>query len=159
MVFFVALIIPSIQNLGITILQARNQMKFRSLLYIAIAAVALLMQIVLSKRYGGIGCAIAISAALLVGQGLIMNIYYQRKQGFNVIKFWVEIAKMSVCPVIVTALSMFLTTYICVESWSVLICGIVIYGVIYFVLQYFFAMNNSERRLFMTPIKKIFKIA
>ena len=158
-VFFVALIIPSIQNLGITILQARNQMKFRSLLYIAIAAVALLMQIVLSKRYGGIGCAIAISAALLVGQGLIMNIYYQRKQGFNVIKFWVEIAKMSVCPVIVTALSMFLTTYICVESWSVLICGIVIYGVIYFVLQYFFAMNNSERRLFMTPIKKIFKIA
>ena len=32
LLFFVALIIPLIQNLGITILQARNQMKFRSIL-------------------------------------------------------------------------------------------------------------------------------
>ena len=32
--FFIPLIVPYIQNLGITILQARNQMKFRSLLYV-----------------------------------------------------------------------------------------------------------------------------
>ncbi|EKC45638.1 hypothetical protein OBE_16754, partial [human gut metagenome] len=31
------LTIPLIQNLGITILQARNQMEFRSILYIIIA--------------------------------------------------------------------------------------------------------------------------
>ena len=72
--FFVSLIIPLIQNLGITILQAKNQMRFRSLLYLAIAAVALILQIVFAKKWGGIGCAIAISGALLLGQGLIMNI-------------------------------------------------------------------------------------
>lgn len=36
LLFFIPLTIPLIQNLGITVLQARNQMKFRSLLYIVV---------------------------------------------------------------------------------------------------------------------------
>ena len=98
LLFFISLTIPLIQNLGITILQARNQMKFRSLLYIVIAVVSLVFQIVLAKQYSGFGCAIAIAGALFLGQGLIMNIYYLTKQGLDIISFWKEIGKMSVVP-------------------------------------------------------------
>ena len=73
---FVALYIPVIQNLAVTILQARNQMKFRSLLYLAIALAALVAEYLMAKILGGVGCAIAISGALFVGQRVIMNIYY-----------------------------------------------------------------------------------
>ena len=44
LLFFISLYIPLIQNLGITILQARNQMKFRSILYIIIASLSLVFQ-------------------------------------------------------------------------------------------------------------------
>lgn len=37
LLFFFSLLIPLIQNLGITILQARNQMRFRSVCYVIIA--------------------------------------------------------------------------------------------------------------------------
>ena len=91
LLFFVALLVPLIQNLGITILQAKNQMRFRSLLYIGIAAVALVFEIVLSKMFGGIGCAAAIAGALILGQGVIMNIYYCRVQHIDIAHFWFEI--------------------------------------------------------------------
>ena len=76
LLFFIPLIIPLIQNLGITILQARNQMKFRSLLYIVIALASLGLSILLAKSYGGYGCALSTSLALFIGQGLVMNIFY-----------------------------------------------------------------------------------
>ena len=41
LLFFIPLTVPLIQNLGITILQARNQMKFRSSLYVVIAICSL----------------------------------------------------------------------------------------------------------------------
>ena len=87
LLFFIPLTIPLIQNLGITVLQARNQMKFRSLLYIVIALASLGLSILLAKSYGGYGCAFATSLALLIGQGLIMNIYYHRKQHLDMVKF------------------------------------------------------------------------
>ena len=50
LMFFVPLTIPLIQNLGISILQARNQMKFRSLLYVVIALASLGLSILLAKQ-------------------------------------------------------------------------------------------------------------
>lgn len=153
--FFVSLLIPLIQNLGITILQARNQMKFRSLLYIGIAIVALVFQIVLAKRYGGIGCAIAVAGALFLGQGLIMNIYYARKQSLDIIKFWMEILKMSIVPIAITIISMLVIRNYDIDSWSELILAIVIFCVVYIPLFWKFSMNKYERDLIIAPMQKI----
>ena len=46
LIFFISLYTPLIQNTGVTILQARNQLKFRSLSYIAISVISL-VQVVL----------------------------------------------------------------------------------------------------------------
>ena len=155
LMFFVALLIPMIQNLGITILQARNQMKFRSLLYICIAVVSLGFQIVLSKEYGGIGCAIGVSGALLLGQGLIMNIYYRKKQDLDVLKFWKEILKMSIVPIILIVVSMYLLRNVALESWVELGGAIGIFAVVYIPLFWIFSMNKYERDLFISSIKSL----
>lgn len=98
LLFLVPLTIPLIQNLGITILQARNQMRFRSEVYVIIALISLGFQIPLAKYYGGIGCAMAIAGALTLGQIIVMNIYYHKKQGLDIIGFWKEIIQMSIVP-------------------------------------------------------------
>ena len=61
--------------MGITILQARNEQKIKKVMYIIIALVSLGMQIVLTRYFGGIGCAMGVSGALLVGQILLMIEY------------------------------------------------------------------------------------
>lgn len=153
--FFISLYIPLIQNLGITILQARNQMKFRSLLYIGIAAVALVLQYYFAKMWGGIGCAVAISGALFIGQGVIMNIYYKVRQGIDIKKFWKEIAKMNIVPLIMSACFMCAIYDAPIDSWLTLALWMGLYAIMYIPLLYKIGMNQYERNLFIAPIKKI----
>ena len=155
LLFFVSLSIPMIQNLGITILQARNQMKFRSLLYVVIAVFSLIFQVILAKQYGGLGCAISIAGALLLGQGLIMNIYYHRKQGIDILAFWFEIMRMSIVPIIMCVVSMYILRNTTMDNWHSLGIGIGIFAVVYIPLFFYFSMNQSERDLFLKPVKNI----
>ena len=158
LLFFVALLIPLIQTLGITILQAKNQMKFRSLLYIGIATVALFLEIILSKRYGGIGCAVSIAGALLLGQGLIMNIYYKRVQHIDIPRFWLEILKMSIVPSCVVVVSFILMKRFDISTWPSLLLGMTTFAIVYMGLFYLVSMNKDERRLFTDPIRKVLHV-
>jgi O-antigen/teichoic acid export membrane protein len=155
LLFFVALLIPLIQNMGISILQARNQMRFRSLLYICIAFVSLIMQVVLSKHFGAIGCAIAIAGSLILGQGLIMNVYYYKVQKLNMVLFWKEIAKMSLVPVALTVGGWFLLQYIPIHNIIRLVLMMLIFALLYVSLIWRLGMNSYERSLIKAPILRI----
>ena len=154
LMFFIPLTIPLIQNLGITILQARNQMKFRSLLYLVIALASLVLSILLAKPYGGYGCAFATSFALLLGQVIIMNIYYQRKQHIDIVRFWKEIIKMSVIPIMLIVIGLFATNSSLFDSVSIakfVITGL-LFAIIYGVFFWFFSMNREEKDLMVKPL-------
>lgn len=158
MVFFIPLTVPLIQNLAITILQARNEMKFRSLLYLAIAILCLILCVPLGKYYGELGCAVATSFALILGQVILINIYYHKKQGLNICQFWKEIGKMSIVPIFVMILCHLLLKWFEIDTNNLMSLSIAIlgYSTIYFPLFWFFSMNNYERGLFRKPIRKIF---
>lgn len=155
LIFFCSLFIPLIQTLGISILQARNQMKFRSLLYLAISMVSLAFQILLAKYYGAVGCAISIGAALIIGQGLIMNIYYQKKQGIDILKFWREIGKMLIAPVIFTSICILLSSNFDFQDISTLAIGIIIFSMLFVPLIWKFSMNEYEHQLLQSPFLRI----
>ena len=159
MLFFVPLTVPLIQNLGITILQARNQMKFRSLLYLVISLVSLGAQIPLSKYYGGIGCACAIAGALVLGQIVVMNVYYQVKQKIDIVGFWVEIIKMSIVPAVLAGLTDDVLQQYALDTVVKLVAGIIVYLLVYLPLFFALSMNAYERDLILKPIKKILKRA
>lgn len=157
LLFFIPLTVPLIQNLGITILQARNEMKFRSVLYIIIALVSLAMQIVLTRYFGGIGCAMGVSGALVVGQILIMNVYYRRRQDLDIKTFWKEISKMSIIPIVLIFSSMLVIRhFFALDSWGKLILGIAAFSLVYIPLFFRFSMTDEERNLFISMFHKIF---
>lgn len=157
LLFFIPLTVPLIQNLGITILQARNEMKFRSVLYIIIALVSLAMQIVLTRFFGGIGCAMGVSGALVVGQILIMNVYYRRRQDLDIKTFWKEISKMSIIPIVLIFSSMLVIRhFFALDSWGKLILGIAAFSSVYIPLFFRFSMTDDERNLFISMFHKIF---
>lgn len=157
LLFFIPLTVPLIQNLGITILQARNEMKFRSVLYIIIALVSLAMQIVLTRYFGGIGCAMGVSGALVVGQILIMNVYYRRRQDLDIKTFWKEISKMSIIPIVLIFSSMLVIRhFFALDSWGKMILGIAAFSLVYIPLFFRFSMTDEERNLFISMVHKIF---
>ena len=158
LLFFIPLTVPLIQNLGITILQARNNVQFRALLYIVIAILSLGLQLLVVKKYGGIGCAAAICIAIVIGHIIVMNIYYYKKQAIDIPKFWKEIAKMSVTPLILGSGAYFLMSLINVHTILTLGLSIILFSLIYLPVFWFIGMNDSERELMNKPLGRVLKI-
>lgn len=148
LVFLFPLTVPLIQNLGITILQARNQMKFRSLLYVVIAIISLVLQIPFAKQWGGIGVAFAVSMALVLGQIVSMNIYYYKKQFINIPRFWNEIFRMTLAPLFYVMFWLLLLARFDIQSISLLIFLIVLFSLFSIPVYWFCTLNNSERDMF-----------
>ena len=159
LLFFIPLIVPLIQNLGITILQARNQMKFRSVLYIIIAIASLGISIPFAIWYGAIGCAVGIASALVAGQIIVMNIYYYKKQSIDIPRFWLEIGKMSIVPILFVVASLFAISYfhIHLNSYSHLLLWGTVYSALYLPSFWWLSMNTSERDLFKKPFRRFIK--
>ena len=157
LLFFIPLTVPLIQNLGITILQARNQMKFRSLLYVAIAIASLGISVPLAKQYGGIGCAVGTSLALIGGQIIAMNIYYYKKIHINIPLFWKEIGKMSLAPIGIGVIVWILLQQLILSNWWLLVVSILLFSVCYVPLIWKVSMNDYERNLFGAPFQKVYQ--
>ena len=157
LIFFIALFIPLIQNTGIIILQARNQMKFRSLLNLSISLVSLGIQIVLAKKMGAIGCAISIGGALILGQGMVMNIYYHKKQNIDIPQFWKEILKMLIIPISLTALFSTIACIYTFNNFISLTIGITMFIAIYIPCLWRFSINDYERNILSAPLIRFWK--
>ncbi len=146
---------PLIQNLGITILQARNQQMFRAVLYIVIAACSLAISIPLAKLYGGIGCAIGTSCALITGDIIALNIYYYKRIHIDIPRFWKEIFEMSIPVFAVTAVGLAMNYIHLRDTILSLSIKIVVFTFLYFPLIWWKGINSYERILFGVPLKRI----
>lgn len=154
-ILIIPVTVPLIQNLGISILQAQNRQKFRSILYIFIAILNVSLSIPLSKKYSGIGAAIGTSIAIILGNIIIMNIYYCKKIKIDILRFWKEILKMTI-PVGISLITTSIISMLIGGSGYkyILIRGIIL-TLIYIFLMWFMGMNAYEKELFFYPIKKL----
>lgn len=155
-VLFVSMAIPLIQNMGNTILRARNQLKFQSFLYVSAAVVCLLMQIYWARRYGGMGCAMAIAITQVIGYVLIMNVYYHKKQSINIYGFWKNILTMAVFPCALSLISYLILKNIEFHTMFQLLTAIGLFSLVYIIILWNTSMNQYERDLFRIPIKSVF---
>ena len=119
------------------------------------AIISLIMQFVLVEKYGGFGVACAISGALIVGNVIVMNIYYHKKQAINMIAFWKEILKMALVPFVLTTISFLFLLKYDFNTPIKLIYGIAIYSIFYLPLFWSLSMNSYERQLILNPIRRL----
>ena len=157
-ILMIPITIPLIQNIGLSILQAKNLYKYRTIIFFGIAILNVVLSIPLAKMYGGIGAATATSIALILGQGIILNIYYHKKVGIDIIEFWKNILKMSIPMVFAVIIGIILNVVISSNNILILMLKILIYTIVYCILVWSFSMNEYEKNLIKKPIKKILKI-
>jgi len=147
--------IPLIQNLGIEIQRAKNMHQFRSWVYLFIAIGNVSLTIPLARLYGGIGAAIGTALAQVIGNCIIMNIYYHKKIGINIIHFWREIFKFIPALLIPVATGAIMMLFVDLYSiCNFLICG-TCYVSIYSLSMWLFSMNAYEKKLIIQPISHL----
>lgn len=153
-ILIVPLCVPLIQNLGISIMQAKNMHKFRSILLAIIAIANIAISIPLAKLFDGIGSAIGTSISLILGNIIILNIYYQKKVGINIIKFWKEIIKMSIPFTIPVIIILIIMKFVTLHGYINLIVFGGIYTIIYSIVSYLLVMNKYEKSIIHKFIKR-----
>lgn len=145
------LIIPAffslIQNLGLSIMQAKNKFKFKSLSTFIMSIFNVIISIFLAKKYGAVGAAAGTTISLVICNIILINIYYYKVIKINVLKFWKNIIIM-----VLKMLIPLLITVICMNCFKFIgLASVIIYGLIYTMLYiitaYTIVMNKYEKNL------------
>lgn len=145
------------QNLGIEIQRAENRHQFRSIVYVAMAGINLLLSIWLCRRYGAVGSAIGTAVSLIVANGLVMNIYYHKKCNIDIPAFWKSILRLSVGLIAPVAAGILLNRFLDLNRPLIFAAGVVIYVIVYCVSMWMCGMNEYEKGLVSTPVKKLWR--
>lgn len=151
------LCIPLIQNTGISFITAQNKHQFRSIVYLIIAIVNVISTYLIVPYMGIIGAALCSCVSYLLGQGLIMNIYYYKVTGLDIPRFWGNILRMAIIPGIMLVVGLFVLKHIVLDSWLTFLVGVVVYTGIYALLMYRFAMNDYEKDIIRKPLQNILR--
>lgn len=146
-ILILPLCVPLIQNLGLSIMQAKNLHKFRSILLALIAIANIFISIPLAKAYGGIGSAIGTSLSLIIGNIIILNIYYYKKVGINVIEFWKSIIKMTIPMIIPILVIVILMHIVILHGYTNLVVFGGLYTILYCLTCYFLVMDDYEKNI------------
>ncbi len=142
------LLITSIQSIGIEIQRAKDMHKFRSVLYLLIALGNICASIPLCVKFGEIGCAIGTYLSLVIGNIIIMNIYYHRRVGVDIIYFWKEISKFIPSLILPIVSIVFIQHFIKTNITSVIIFAI-IFTIIYIFSVFILGLSKEEKNLIM----------
>lgn len=147
--------IPLIQNIGIEIQMAKNMHQFRSWLYLIIAIGNVIISIPLAKAYGGIGAAFGTALGQIIGNTIIINIYYHRKIGLDMKYFWKNI--LSVIPAFTLPIVVGLGSYFFLDlsNIKIYLSSGLVYIMVYLGSIWIFGMNKFERELVKNPFLKL----
>jgi O-antigen/teichoic acid export membrane protein len=154
MIIIVPSIIPLSQNIGIAILQAMNQHKFRSLIYFFIALLNVVVSIPLAKLYQGVGSALGTTLACFLGQYLTMNLFYSRKIGIDIKGYWRAVGNVTL-RMLPMAIPGFAINLIPGTGWLIFLVRVILYTVVYIPYAWKFICGDYERRLAAPIVSKL----
>ena len=135
-----------VQNVCLSILRARNMMKFRTGSLICTTILNLILTVVGTKLYGYYAAAIGTGLSVVLGSIIAMNIYYHKRIGFKVFKFYFDVFRRLIVCVFVPSIVVVLMKNYCELSWIWLLFQIVLFMVIYAVMLWFYGFNIQEKR-------------
>ena len=159
--FWIALIImvpgivPLSQNIGISITQAMNKHRFRSLSYLVLAILNVLISIPLCMMWEGVGAAIGTTAALFAGQYAMMNWYYYKKIGLDIPAYWKMAASITLKMVPCAIPALLINWLLPAGGWLLLFVKIGLFTLIFIPYAWFVILNDYEKGIARSILKKL----
>lgn len=153
------LVLPSsielIQKLGIEIQRAMNKHQFRSLVLSLMAIANVGMTIVLCQRYGAVGAAVGTAVAMVFANGITMNIYYFKRCGIDIPRFWKNIGMQARGLVVPVLLGIGMKRLLPVNSIWMMLAQIAVYTLVYAASMWLVGMNDFEKSLIIGIVDKL----
>lgn len=144
--------IPLIQNLGLSILMAKNKYAFKVISTLIGSIFMIIGSIFLTKIYGYFGVAFCVGISFFVLNSFVVNWYYSKKIGLDIKNFWMNIFRI-LSPLFALFLVYYFVIYIFnLNGFKFLIFGLISFFILYFIIAYKFSFNYYEKSIFRIKI-------
>lgn len=159
LVILIPLIVPLTQNTGISILQALSIHRDSAIILFYSSLICVILGYLLSISFGPSGMFTGTSISLIFGQIIMMNLYYKYKAGLYIGKFFRHTYLPTLLPgILVTIVGILLSNFLSVNNWNEFFIAISTYGSICLLIFFLLYLNKEERKMFISPLKKILHI-
>ena len=151
-------VVPLVQSMCLSIIVAQGRHRFRSIVYLIINLINVIGTWFLLQIWGITGASFMTGLALIIGNGFIMNWYYNCRIGLNMRKFWRSIGSLFFIPVVMSVVVIMLGAIIDWYNITAMLCGILIYTVVLCLSNWKFKLNTYEKELFLAPLRRIYRL-
>lgn len=153
--FMVGWLWISSQNTASLIVQAKNKHKGYALLYVLTGGISFILSIPFAKAWGGIGCVCATVSSLLIGQGILTNIYYARL-GINIKGYFQNTGRFALTALLSLGIGLCMTHLVKPDTFWQLVWQIPVFTGVFIGLHWIFVLNSYEKNLlFIIPYSKL----
>jgi O-antigen/teichoic acid export membrane protein len=141
------LVVPLCETVGIKIIEAQNRQGFRSTMLSIVAIGSVGISIPMARRWGAWGPAGATAMALILGNAVMMNWYYGRYLGIDLLRLVRGLAQGMVVSIGVslTVGLLALATWSS-NSWAGLGLKIAVFATVYLMSLWVFGLNVGEKK-------------
>lgn len=143
--------IPLIQNFGHSLLEAKNKVRIKFIIYIIFISLGITTGAILSKTLNGLGMAIGICSGWAIAQ-VFINYCFIKILKLELLYFFKELflSKLTLS-VLLSAIIAFYINSIGFDSWGLFSLKIMLFSVVFSLLLYFIGINTFEMQLFSEP--------
>lgn len=146
--------IPMTQTFGNAILEAKNKIAFRAIWDITAMSVAIIVGFFISKEFGIIGMIFSLVVAKAINL-VAINIYYQQIFEFRLLHFFKKTYLIQLTIIgSLTYVIFLLKQHVEIRSWSMLLFVVIIYVLVYTLLNYIFILSKEEKDMVTNNIKR-----
>ncbi len=96
LIVFVPLTVVLSETTGVSLLFSMNRHRVRAVVFSLTAVLNIVLGVLLIRRYGTAGAALATAATTLLGHVVFMNLYYRRVLGLKLVRFFSHVTGRTV---------------------------------------------------------------
>lgn len=148
------LFIPLVQNTGIEIQRAKNRHRARSIAYLCMAALNVVVTVLLAPSLGYWAPAIGYVSYIIFGCGLFMNWYYQARIGLDMVYFWRRLLPVIGVVLVAAGTCTAGSTVFPVAGWVPFLTWGAAYTFLYTGLAWIFVLTGEERLAIVSKLRR-----
>lgn len=148
-------IVPLSQNVGIEIQRTKNKHQFRSLVYLGMALINLVLSVILCQKYGEIGSAVGTAISFIFANTIIMNIYYDKALHIDVFQYWKMLARTVAAEIPAYVFGFVLCSIMDTSKIIPMLMGIVLYSLVYAACMFLFGCGKEERNAVLQKVRRV----
>lgn len=139
--------LPLVQGFGNSILEAKNKLSFKAVLYLSFMIIGTILGAFLAQSYGAIGMMVGSIIGWIIVQN-VMNFYYHLVIGLNILRFFKELFHKTAIAIFVIIVIGYFINYIPGEGWIGFLAKTISYSLVFAVLMYSLGLIEFEKQLF-----------